>query len=65
MVICAGKEESRTKAKVRQPVSMRVGDALDHAMQSQSSEVVGHCSGLYLMRNQSEQRCETLAQTEI
>ena len=65
MIICAGEEDSHTKAKVRQSVSMRVRNALDNAMQAQSSEVVGHCSGLYLIRSESEQRRETLAQAEV
>ena len=65
MIICAGKEESGTQAKVRQPVTMRVGDALDDAMQSQSSEVIRHCTGLYLIRSHSEQRCEMLAQAAV
>ena len=65
MIICAGEEEGRTKAKVRQPVTMRVGDAVDDAMQSQSSEVIRHCTGLYLIRSDSEQWREILAQAEV
>jgi hypothetical protein len=61
MIVCAREEESRTQAEIRQPVSMRVRNALNDAMQAQSPEVVRHRSGLQLIRSKPEQRREILA----
>ena len=65
MVVGSGEEQGNAKAEACQTITMRVGNALDQAMQSQTAQMTGHFAWCELLRIEAGQRSQAEAKLTV